>query len=76
MIRSLLAHSHSLSLQVNSVVNAIQGVTKLKKPPLIILHRNRVIGGPAKAPFNQKIIEGWRNAGALYATPPGSNDDW
>ncbi|CAM0149073.1 unnamed protein product [Urochloa decumbens] len=62
--------------QVNSVVNAIQRVTKSKKLPLIILHRNRVSGGPAKAPFNQKILEGWRNAGALYATPPGSNDDW
>jgi len=44
--------------------------------PLIILHRNRVNGGPAKAPYNQKILESWRNAGALYATPPGSNDDW
>ncbi|CAO2044368.1 unnamed protein product, partial [Urochloa humidicola] len=62
--------------QVNSVVNAIQRVTKSKKLPLIILHRNRVNGGPAKAPSNQKILEGWRNAGALYATPPGSNDDW
>nr|CAB3488782.1 unnamed protein product [Digitaria exilis] len=62
--------------QVNSVVNAIQRVTKSNKLPLIILHRNRVNGGPAKAPFNQKILEGWRNAGALYATPPGSNDDW
>ncbi|KAL6651683.1 hypothetical protein ACP70R_010608 [Stipagrostis hirtigluma subsp. patula] len=62
--------------QVNSVVNAIQRITKSKKLPLIILHRNRVNGGPAKAPYNQKIIESWRNAGALYATPPGSNDDW
>ncbi|XP_025812231.1 proteinaceous RNase P 1, chloroplastic/mitochondrial-like isoform X3 [Panicum hallii] len=62
--------------QVNSVVNAIQRVTKSKKLPLIILHRNRVNGGNAKAPHNQKILESWRKAGALYATPPGSNDDW
>ena len=61
---------------MNSVVNAIQRVTKSKKLPLIILHRNRVNGGNAKAPYNQKILESWRKAGALYATPPGSNDDW
>ena len=72
----LTADIGSLSLQVNSVVNAIQRVTKSKKLPLIILHRNRVNGGNAKAPYNQKILESWRKAGALYATPPGSNDDW
>jgi hypothetical protein len=57
-------------------VSAIQRITKSKKLPLIILHRNRVNNGPAKAPYNQKILESWRNAGALYSTPPGSNDDW
>ncbi|XP_047080980.1 proteinaceous RNase P 1, chloroplastic/mitochondrial-like [Lolium rigidum] len=62
--------------QVNSVVNGIQRITKSKKLPLIVLHRSRVNGGPAKLPHNQKLLEGWRNAGALYATPPGSNDDW
>uniref|UniRef100_A0A453DLY7 ribonuclease P n=1 Tax=Aegilops tauschii subsp. strangulata TaxID=200361 RepID=A0A453DLY7_AEGTS len=62
--------------QVNSVVNGIQRVTKSKKLPLIVLHRSRVNCGPAKAPQNQKLIESWRNAGALYSTPPGSNDDW
>ncbi|KAG2613369.1 hypothetical protein PVAP13_4KG351300 [Panicum virgatum] len=72
-----LYNSKSFSFsQVNSVVNAIQRVTKSKKLPLIILHRNRVNGGNAKAPYNQKILESWRKAGALYATPPGSNDDW
>jgi len=72
----LTANIGSLSLQVNSVVNAIQRVTKSKKLPLIILHMHRVNGGNAKAPYNQKILESWRKAGALYATPPGSNDDW
>lgn len=62
--------------QVNSVVNGIQRVTKSKKLPLIILHRSRVHCGPAIVPHNQKLIEGWRSAGALYSTPPGSNDDW
>ncbi|KAE8778088.1 Pentatricopeptide repeat-containing protein [Hordeum vulgare] len=62
--------------QVNSVVNGIQRVTKSKKLPLIVLHRSRVNCGPAKTPQNQKLIESWRNAGALYSTPPGSNDDW
>ncbi|KAM0896917.1 hypothetical protein ACQ4PT_022908 [Festuca glaucescens] len=62
--------------QVNSVVNGIQTITKSKKLPLIVLHRSRVNGGPAKLPHNQKLLEVWQNAGALYATPPGSNDDW
>ncbi|KAM0899220.1 hypothetical protein ACQ4PT_021504 [Festuca glaucescens] len=62
--------------QVNSVVNGIQRMAKSKKLPLIVLHRSRVNGGPAKLPQNQKLLEGWRNAGALYPTPPGSNDDW
>jgi proteinaceous RNase P len=61
---------------VNSVVNGIQRITKSKKLPLIVLHSSRVNGGPAKLPQNQKLLEGWRNAGALYPTPPGSNDDW
>lgn len=47
-----------------------------KRMPLIILHRSRVTGGPAQHPNNKKLIETWKNCGALYATPPGSNDDW
>jgi proteinaceous RNase P len=62
--------------EVNRVVNGIQRITKSKKLPLIILHKNRVNGGPAKLPQNQKLLESWQRAGALYATPPGSNDDW
>ncbi|KAL5213760.1 hypothetical protein ABZP36_002912 [Zizania latifolia] len=61
---------------VNSVVNGIQRITKSKKLPLIVLHKKRVNGGPAKLPHNQKLLERWQRAGALYATPPGSNDDW
>lgn len=44
--------------------------------PLIILHKNRVTGGPAQHPNNMKLLESWKKSGALYATPPGSNDDW
>jgi proteinaceous RNase P len=46
-----------------------------KRLPLIILHKN-VTGGPAQHPNNKKLLEHWKNSGALYATPPGSNDDW
>lgn len=27
-------------------------------------------------PPNKMLIEKWKNADALYATPTGSNDDW
>lgn len=27
-------------------------------------------------PANKALIEKWKNADALYATPTGSNDDW
>lgn len=47
-----------------------------KRLPLIILHKNRVTGGPAQHPNNKKLLESWKKSGALYATPPGSNDDW
>jgi proteinaceous RNase P len=47
-----------------------------KKFPLVILHTSRVNGGPAQSPYNKKLLERWKNSGALYATPAGSNDDW
>lgn len=47
-----------------------------KKFPLVVLHRSRVTGGPAQNPKNKKLLENWKKSGALYATPPGSNDDW
>ncbi|XP_072973589.1 proteinaceous RNase P 1, chloroplastic/mitochondrial-like isoform X3 [Typha angustifolia] len=62
--------------QLNSVVNGMRQMSQSKKLPLIILHSGRVKGGPAKTPDNRKLIESWRKSGALYATPPGSNDDW
>ncbi|CAI9100351.1 OLC1v1037331C1 [Oldenlandia corymbosa var. corymbosa] len=63
--------------KVNAVVNGIRQMLPSKRWPLIILH-NRRINGDQKMnePVNKAIIERWRNADALYATPTGSNDDW
>lgn len=44
--------------------------------PLVILHKSRVSGGPARNPKNMQLLEFWKKSGALYTTPPGSNDDW
>ena len=53
-----------------------QQISPSKRLPLVILHKSRVVGGPATYPKNRALLEKWKNAGALYATPPGSNDDW
>ncbi|KAK1386013.1 Ribonuclease P [Heracleum sosnowskyi] len=62
--------------QINKVVNQLRNISPSKKSPLVILHRSRVVGGPALNPRNKKLLEDWKKSGALYATPPGSNDDW
>ncbi|OVA10416.1 Pentatricopeptide repeat [Macleaya cordata] len=62
--------------QLNSVVNRIRQMSPSKRLPLIILHSRRVNGGPAENLNNKKLIASWRNSGALYTTPSGSNDDW
>ncbi|XP_031261585.1 proteinaceous RNase P 1, chloroplastic/mitochondrial [Pistacia vera] len=62
--------------QLNNVVKKLQSESPSKRLPLVILHKNRVTGGPARNPNNMKLLEFWKNSGALYATPPGSNDDW
>ncbi|CAH9117479.1 unnamed protein product [Cuscuta epithymum] len=63
-------------LQLKSVVNELHQRSKSKKLPLVILHTSRVTGGPAVHPRNKRLLESWRSAGALYATPKGSCDDW
>mgnify|MGYP004714408823 CR=1 FL=1 len=68
--------SNSFLVQLKHVVNQLHQMSKSNRLPLVILHRSRVFGGPAQYPNNKKLLESWRNAGALYATPPGSNDDW
>ncbi|XP_041001143.1 proteinaceous RNase P 1, chloroplastic/mitochondrial-like [Juglans microcarpa x Juglans regia] len=72
-----LINQHSFSFfQLNTVVRRLRQLSPLKRLPLIILHKNRVTGGPAQHPNNKKLLESWKKSGALYATPPGSNDDW
>ncbi|XP_057764600.1 proteinaceous RNase P 1, chloroplastic/mitochondrial-like [Salvia miltiorrhiza] len=62
--------------KVNLVVNGIRQMLPSKKFPLIVLHNRRITGEKMDEPFNRSLIDKWRNADALYATPTGSNDDW
>lgn len=47
-----------------------------RKWPLIVLHNRRISGGKMEEPVNKALIEKWKTADALFATPTGSNDDW
>lgn len=72
-----LINSQTFSFrQLNHVVSQLQQMSPSKKLPLVVLHRGRVQGGPADNPNTKRLLETWRKAGALYATPAGSNDDW
>ncbi|KZV47662.1 protein RNase P 1, chloroplastic/mitochondrial-like [Dorcoceras hygrometricum] len=72
-----LANQHIFSFsQINRIVREMRQISPSKKLPLVILHQSRVTGGPAQHPSNKRLLESWKKAGALYATPPGSNDDW
>ncbi|CAM8964742.1 unnamed protein product [Rhodiola kirilowii] len=62
--------------QLNIIVNKLREISPTKKLPLVILHTSRVHGGAAKIPYNKQLLDNWKRAGALYATPQGSNDDW
>ncbi|KAL8483720.1 hypothetical protein ACS0TY_026413 [Phlomoides rotata] len=62
--------------KVNAVVNGIRQMLPSRKWPLIVLHNRRITGEKMDKPFNRALIDRWRNADALYATPTGSNDDW
>ncbi|KAK9715346.1 hypothetical protein RND81_06G159100 [Saponaria officinalis] len=62
--------------KVNAVVNGIRQLLPSKKWPLIVLHHKRVTGSNMGQPVDRAVIDRWRNADALYATPTGSNDDW
>lgn len=63
-------------MQLKRAVYRMRELSPSKKMPLIILHTRRVTEGPARYPNNMKLIEIWKNCGALYATPYTSNDDW
>lgn len=72
-----LNNAHAFSFfQLNVIVECVRKLSPTKRLPLIILHTSRVVNGPANSPKNKKLLEKWRSAGALYATPKGSNDDW
>ncbi|XP_047965794.1 proteinaceous RNase P 1, chloroplastic/mitochondrial-like [Salvia hispanica] len=62
--------------QVRRVVNQLCRISPSRKLPLVVLHQARVRSGPAQEINNKRLLESWKNAGALYATPQGSNDDW
>ncbi|RWR73438.1 proteinaceous RNase P 1, chloroplastic/mitochondrial-like protein isoform X1 [Cinnamomum micranthum f. kanehirae] len=72
----LFSRRRFLLSKVNAVVNGIRQQLPSKKWPLIILHNKRISGGKMNEPPNKMLIEKWKNADALYATPTGSNDDW
>ena len=69
----MLVHS---CLKIKRVVHQLRQMSPSKKLPLVVLHQARVRRGPAQQPNNKKLLESWKNAGTLYATPQGSNDDW
>ncbi|KAK6256366.1 Protein-only RNase P [Theobroma cacao] len=62
--------------QLNNVVSQLRQMSPSKRSPLVILHQGRVTNGPARNPNNRNWLDSWKRAGALYATPAGSNDDW
>ncbi|KAG6723642.1 hypothetical protein I3842_03G218200 [Carya illinoinensis] len=62
--------------KVSAVVNGIRQKLPSKKWPLIVLHNKRITGRKMDEPVNRALIEKWKTADALYATPTGSNDDW
>uniref|UniRef100_A0A0A0M056 PRORP domain-containing protein n=1 Tax=Cucumis sativus TaxID=3659 RepID=A0A0A0M056_CUCSA len=63
-------------IQLKRAVYQMRELSPSKKMPLIILHKRRITDGPARNPNNMKLIETWKNCGALYATPYSVNDDW
>ncbi|KAI3524620.1 hypothetical protein L1887_03280 [Cichorium endivia] len=62
--------------KVNTISNGIRQMLPSKKWPLIILHNRRITGNNMDEGLNKTLVEKWKTADALYATPTGSNDDW
>ncbi|CAM0147845.1 unnamed protein product [Urochloa decumbens] len=60
--------------QLDAVVMELRGRYH-GKWPLVILHNKR-IAKLMENSSNRHLIETWRENGALYTTPSGSNDDW
>ncbi|XWS69900.1 hypothetical protein CRYUN_Cryun03dG0003300 [Craigia yunnanensis] len=72
----LFSQRRFIPSKVNAIVNGIRQKLPSKKWPLIVLHNKRITGRKMDEPVNKALIEKWKNADALYATPTGSNDDW
>ncbi|XP_076911605.1 proteinaceous RNase P 1, chloroplastic/mitochondrial-like isoform X1 [Bidens hawaiensis] len=62
--------------KVNTIANGIRQMLPSKRWPLVILHNRRITGDKMDEGINKSLVEKWKNADALYATPTGSNDDW
>ncbi|KAI9108907.1 hypothetical protein K1719_020212 [Acacia pycnantha] len=60
--------------QLDDVVRKLYDRNK-NKWPLLIMHNKR-IRALIENQSSRKLVEGWRDNGALYTTPSGSNDDW
>ncbi|CAL9223205.1 unnamed protein product [Arabidopsis halleri] len=61
--------------QLESVVKELYRESGNNKWPLILLHKRRVTA-LLENPTHRNLVEEWISNGVLYATPPGSNDDW
>lgn len=66
---------HVVKEQLEAVVKELYNKSGNKKQPLVLLHKKRVnalLGNPN----HRNLVEEWIDNNVLYATPPGSNDDW
>ncbi|XP_076931787.1 proteinaceous RNase P 1, chloroplastic/mitochondrial-like [Bidens hawaiensis] len=62
--------------QLQSAVNIARRLSPTNKLPLVILHSGRVKGQNIGSQKNKSTLQYWKESGALYVTPQGSNDDW
>ncbi|XP_066379886.1 proteinaceous RNase P 1, chloroplastic/mitochondrial-like isoform X4 [Miscanthus floridulus] len=69
----LFSHRHLSLSKVNAVADAIR--QRSRKRPLIVLHNKHLTGERMKKPGHHKLVEKWKQANSIYATPTGSNDD-
>ncbi|XP_025801534.1 proteinaceous RNase P 1, chloroplastic/mitochondrial-like isoform X4 [Panicum hallii] len=72
----LFSHKHLSLSKVNAVADAIRQRFTSRKWPLVVLHNRHLTGERMKKPGNHKLVEKWKQANSIYATPNGSNDDW
>ncbi|XP_065851404.1 proteinaceous RNase P 1, chloroplastic/mitochondrial-like isoform X2 [Euphorbia lathyris] len=70
----LIMQNRFIPSKINTIANGIRQKLPSKRWPLIVLHNKRVAG--MKDSVNKALVEKWKNADSLYATPTGSNDDW